>query len=78
MASKTNFENLYPNISDFTDNYGWIEIGVSDPYNDNSFIKALDEGGLIWEGEESYPSMDKALEDLEQALSNWFKEVVGE
>lgn len=74
MTTKTNFESLYPNITRFTDEYGWVEIGVSDP----SFIKALDEGGTVWIGEESYPNMDKALQDLEQALGDWFVNVIGE
>lgn len=78
MTTKTNFESLYPNITRFTDEYGWVEIGVSDPYNDNAFIKALDEGGTVWIGEESYPNMDKALQDLEQALGDWFVNVIGE
>lgn len=78
MTSKTNFESLYSNINRFTDEYGWIEIGVSDSYNDNSFIKAFDEGGTVWIGEENYPSMEKALQDLEQALENWFAGVIGE
>ena len=54
------------------------EIGVSDSYNDNSFIKAFDEGGTVWIGEENYPSMEKALQDLGQALDDWFADVIGE
>jgi len=41
------FEETYPNIVRWVEDYGYIEIG----YNgfSASFVRALDEGGLIWE-----------------------------
>ena len=38
--------------------YGWIEIGHDDM--SRSFIRALDEGGLVWEGQEDYAMLDDA------------------
>jgi len=31
----------------------------------------LDAGGLTWEGEVAYDSVDAALRDAERALANW-------
>jgi hypothetical protein len=50
---------------------GWIEVGFDD--FSQSFIRALDPGGLIWEGKESY----NALVDLERGLAQWMKDVMG-
>ena len=41
--------------------YGWIEIGHDDM--SRSFGRALDEGGLVWEGQEDYATLDDALRD---------------
>lgn len=43
------FERAYPAIAKWVKDYGWVEIGY-DEYN-NSFIRAIDIGGLVWEGE---------------------------
>jgi hypothetical protein len=41
--------------------YGWIDIGHDDM--SQSFVRALDEGGLVWEGQEDYATLDDALRD---------------
>lgn len=61
---------LHPFVARWVAERGWIEIGVSE--GSRSFIRALDEGGLIWEGRPSYPSLDAALMDLEAALARWW------
>ena len=71
------FEQKYPNITRFSNDYGYVEIGVSNPYV-SAFIKAYDEGGTAWEGKDQYENIDEALEDLELGLSKWFHEVLGE
>jgi hypothetical protein len=71
------FELKYPNITRFTEDYGWVEMGVSNPYV-KAFVKAYDEGGTVWEGNDSYKDMDEALEALEQGIGEWFHEVIGE
>ncbi len=38
-----------------------------------SFIRALDDGGMVWEGRKSYPTLDAALQDLETALVAWMR-----
>jgi hypothetical protein len=37
-------------------------------------VRALDIGGLIWEGKAKYPSLDALLRDLENGLTAWFEE----
>jgi hypothetical protein len=61
------FTYRYPNIQQFVFEQGWIEIGFDD-YN-QSFIRALDPGGLVWEGKQFYDSLEDALADLERGLA---------
>jgi len=67
------FSATYPNITKWTDSYGWIEIGEND-YS-KSFIRVLDIGGMLWESETSYKSLDEALNDLEWALQKIIEEM---
>ena len=69
----TNFSSTYPNIAKWTESYGWIEIGQDD-YS-KSFIRVLDEGGMLWESKPSYESLDDALNELEAALEKIIDEV---
>jgi hypothetical protein len=62
----TNFSSIYPNIAAWTESYGWIEIGQDDFFQ--SFVRALDMGGMVWEGKSKYKTVDAALNDLEAAL----------
>ena len=64
-------EKNYPNTANWVKNYGWIEIGQDD-YSE-SFIRVLDEGGMVWEGRESYETLDDAMQDLESGLADWLK-----
>ena len=57
------FQATYPTIARWVIEYGWIEIGQDDM--SRSFVRALDEGGLVWEGQEDYATLDNALQDLE-------------
>jgi hypothetical protein len=62
----TNFSSTYPNIAARTESYGWIEIGQDD--DSQSFVRALDMGGMVWEGKSKYKTVDAALDDLETAI----------
>jgi hypothetical protein len=54
------FEARYPNIAAWIrDHEGWIEFG-RDEYS-HSLIRVLDLGGLVWEGNKRYVSIDEAL-----------------
>ena len=66
------FEETYPHIAEWVKTWGWIEIG--DDTTAGSFIRALDEGGLVWESNQTYASLDQALRDLDIALAGWLDE----
>ena len=65
------FERLYPHIARWVRAHGWIELGYDD-YS-HSFVRALDIGGMVWEGQERYPTLDEALQALERALAAWMR-----
>jgi len=69
------FSPTYPNITYWTESCGWIEIGYD--YNTDTFIRALDEGGMVWGSESEYKSIDDALNDLETALGKIIEEIGG-
>jgi len=39
-----------------------------------AFIRVLDIGGMIWEGEEEYETVDEALAEAEPAITAWLEE----
>jgi hypothetical protein len=65
-------EEVYPNIARWVTTYGWIEIGQDD-YN-SSFVRVLDEGGMVWEGSDDYETLDEAMQALEAGLAEWMKQ----
>jgi hypothetical protein len=66
------FEEVYPNIARWVTIYGWIEIGQDD-YS-RSFVRVLDEGGMIWEGSDDYETLDEAMQALEAGLTEWMRQ----
>ena len=50
---------------------GWIELGQDD--FSRSMIRILDIGGMIWESNERYETIDQALAAAEQALAEWIE-----
>jgi len=67
------FEHSFPVIADWVNERGWVELGFQDDFS-GAFARALDAGGMVWEGKFSYPSLDDALRDLENGIKNWVKE----
>lgn len=63
----TGFEQMYPNISAWVSSYGWIEIGSH--YYSLSLVRALDEGGMIWESDDDDATLDEVLETLDTFLA---------
>lgn len=72
MPAETN----YPHVARWVQEFGWIEIGQDD--FSRSMVRALDIGGMIWEGRASYATLDDALKDLDQALAAWFRAEIQE
>jgi len=70
------FEQCYPRIGEWVKSHGWIEIGQIDGMP--SFVMALDEGGLIWEGKRRYTTVDQALHELENGISAWLDKQYGD
>jgi hypothetical protein len=70
-AQTDSFEGAYPQISRWVKSHGWIEFGQIDGMS--SFIIAMDEGGLVWEGKKKYRNLGEAFQALERGLSDWMK-----
>ena len=66
------FATTYPAIARWVNDCGWIEIGYSE--GSSAFVRALDIGGLIWEGKDTYSSVDAALAAMEKRLAKWIAE----
>jgi hypothetical protein len=65
-------ETTFPIIAGWVKSSGWIAIGRDD-YS-RSMVRAMDEGGMVWEGNTRYATLDELLQDLEKGLANWLKE----
>jgi hypothetical protein len=76
--SERPFERSYPRITRWVKTRGWIEIGEDD-YS-RSFVRALDGGGMVWEGQEQseYATIDEMLQALEEGLAAWLREQWGQ
>jgi hypothetical protein len=68
----TGFEQSYPHIARWVQSYGWIEMGA-DHYS-RSLVRALDEGGMVWESKEDDTTLDETLDALESFLAQRMKE----
>lgn len=64
------FQNDYPNITHWVKKQGWIELGQND-YS-KSFVRALDDGGMVWEGKTKYRTLEEAFQALDTGLAEWF------
>jgi hypothetical protein len=63
---------VYPAVARWASGYGWVEFGIDGL--DRPFVRAVDEGGTVWEGETRYETLDEALADLEVGLSRFMEE----
>jgi hypothetical protein len=54
---------------------GWIEVG--DDGMQQSRVRVLDEGGLIWAGGDATATIDELLREAELAVSHWLTEERG-
>jgi hypothetical protein len=65
-------DRRFPHIAEWVREWGWIEIGYDD--FSRSFVRALDAGGIIWEGAEQYNSLDDALCALDAGIAAFRRE----
>jgi exodeoxyribonuclease V alpha subunit len=66
------FDEKYPIIHRFVEEIGWIEIGQHEMIS--AFVRAYDLGGTVYEGKDSYPNMEAALQDLEAGIKAYLDE----
>jgi len=66
------FAALYPNITYWVESFGWIEIGEDE--HSSSLVQVLNEGGLVWESDETHKTIDQALSALEEIMEEILKE----
>ena len=69
-------EQAYPSVARWVKDYGWIEIGHDQMTG--ALVRALDEGGLVWQGDRTYAAIDVALQALEINLAEWMRKRAGE
>ena len=67
-----NFESLYPVVADWMKGGGLVEVGYDE--RNESFIRVLDIGGLVWEGKYKYRDVDAAFKAAEKAIAKWLEE----
>ena len=65
--SPSGFEQIYPNIAEWVNSYGWIEIGAA--HYTSSLVRALNEGGLVWEDNDDDATLDEVLEACDTFLA---------
>lgn len=72
ISKPKSFEEQYPTIHRFVEEMGSIEIGQHEMIS--AFVRAYDLGGNVYEGKDSYPSMDEAFQDLEAGIKAYLDE----
>src|SRR3954467_6717908 len=65
-------QQVYPTIARWASGYGWVEFGIDG--RDRPFVRALDEGGTVWEGEGRYGTLDEAMGAMEAGLVEFLEE----
>jgi hypothetical protein len=65
----------YPHLWRWVVEFGTVEIGYCD--QTRSFIRVLDEGGIVWKGRWSYPTLDAALAHADAGVARWMRDELG-
>jgi hypothetical protein len=65
----------HPHLWRWVTQPGRVEIGYC--HQTRSFIRLMDEGGMVWHGRRSYRSLDAALADADAGAARWMKEELG-
>lgn len=69
MSAASIFDEQYPNISWWVTEIGWIELG--EDHMSASMIRILNEGGMHWESDETYPTVAEALAAADAFIAQW-------
>ena len=65
----------YPQLWRWIAKFGTVEIGYCG--QTRSFIRVLDEGGIVWKGRRSYMTLHAALADADAGAAGWMKDQLG-
>jgi len=65
----------HPHLWRWVTQFGGVEIGYC--HQTRSFIRVMDEGGMVWRGRRSYRSLEAALADADVGAARWMKEELG-
>ena len=68
---KTDIEAAFPNVAEWVQGCGWIEIGDQDWQG--FVVRALNEGGLVYE-QEGCRTLAEAMAALEKGVGKWLDE----
>lgn len=63
------FADRYPHITRWVQD-GLVEIGWTG-FGTRSFVRALDDGGMVWEGAAEYSSLEDALAALDAGIAGF-------
>jgi hypothetical protein len=75
LNTKSAVAASYPRLWQWVAEFGTVEVGHCG--QTRSFIRVLDEGGLIWKGRRRYRSLDAALDDAEAGVARWMRDELG-
>lgn len=73
--SKPSGSASYPHLWRWVTEFGTVEVGHCG--QTRSFIRVLDEGGMVWKGRQSYRSLEAAMADAEAGATRWMKDQLG-
>ncbi|MBV7329093.1 hypothetical protein KFU94_12725 [Chloroflexi bacterium TSY] len=68
-----NLDQKYRNITNWMAD-GCIEIGRCDDYTDST-ARVMDEGGVVWETNEDFATLEAALDAIERGIEEWCAEI---
>lgn len=66
------FEQTCPHLARWVNFHGGIEPGNEGM--SRSWLRALHEGGLVWEGGDASEAVDAAFQELDAALADWLRQ----
>ncbi len=70
---RSSFDEQFPTIARWIlQEGGWVEVGAD--HHSRSLVRALNGGGMVWEGTENYQSLDQALRAMEEGIALWLEE----
>jgi hypothetical protein len=72
MPNSKTLDERYPHLQRFLKVQGWVAIG-QDEYS-SSFVRALDPGGMVYEGKDNYARLEDALADLDAGVKAYMDE----